>query len=756
MTRFLSLLLLLAPLLSHSQPITLRESGGNLQYKVGTGTYRWGSKVRSIGTGLALLNGKLDLDLPNVDYNLLGNRPVLGTGAAFNVPATGNATTNQLVLGSDGRLSNARTPTAHGHVSRDLFGVAGAVANGVVNDSARIMEEFAFTNEVTLKPGLTYAISRIVINPGKTLRIPRGTTLRLLPLNDQQRAFFGTEFGGVEIKGGGSLTGEGVIDGNKPARADGYGVYFANVFSGGVSVDGISIINTPHDAMRFQAVSGGVNLVNLKITGCEDRSIHGITTDDVKITALYARGGTHSVQWWGDLTHGYCKRWTITDANVGDVAGAGIWGYKGESITVQGGSAVRCGDICYDAEDTHNSSFTGVYAEDGVNSAYGIYNGCTNIEFVGVSAKQGVGKGPAVKFYAPNAAGAGINSGITFTGGNLTTQPNAPVINSDQGVVENVTFNGVRMSGAYAQILDGNRINFVNNILSTTGDLGLWLLGTTNSLVSGNSFYHIGAPIAGNEVRVTYRSSTFNGGGNRIENNHAYGFLNGCWDDANGSPMPNSGNIFRGNETGAIVQNGGYSLRRSGNYLSNGTQLEESRTELSALSLADPVYYKLLTIPASTGGTFDNSVMAVTLGGWAGIAKKRLTMGIGGRDGLSVHSVCLGDNGAAGHVAAYQQTDGSIVFYASLAPFNQITVDYQQITQSRAESSLVAVSAPTGTMVYSSVNGVNAEFMSDSRIRTLGDFEVTRPDAGLILKSPNGTRYRVTIGDNGTLTTTAL
>ena len=37
----------------------------------------------------------------------------LGTSATYNVPSTGNATTGQVVLGSDTRLSDSRTPTAH-------------------------------------------------------------------------------------------------------------------------------------------------------------------------------------------------------------------------------------------------------------------------------------------------------------------------------------------------------------------------------------------------------------------------------------------------------------------------------------------------------------------------------------------------------------------------------------------------------------------------------------------------------------------
>ena len=37
-----------------------------------------------------------------------------------------------------------------------------------------------------------------------------------------------------------------------------------------------------------------------------------------------------------------------------------------------------------------------------------------------------------------------------------------------------------------------------------------------------------------------------------------------------------------------------------------------------------------------------------------------------------------------------------------------------------------------------------------------GDIEIDDSDRGLILRSPNGTRYRVRVDDSGNLTTTAV
>lgn len=46
-------------------------------------------------------------------YTDLTNKPPLGTAAAKDVPASGNASSSQVVLGNDSRLSDSRTPTAH-------------------------------------------------------------------------------------------------------------------------------------------------------------------------------------------------------------------------------------------------------------------------------------------------------------------------------------------------------------------------------------------------------------------------------------------------------------------------------------------------------------------------------------------------------------------------------------------------------------------------------------------------------------------
>lgn len=53
-------------------------------------------------------------------YNDLTDKPTLGTAAAKDAPASGNATSSQVVLGDDTRLTDARTPTSHTHAIADV------------------------------------------------------------------------------------------------------------------------------------------------------------------------------------------------------------------------------------------------------------------------------------------------------------------------------------------------------------------------------------------------------------------------------------------------------------------------------------------------------------------------------------------------------------------------------------------------------------------------------------------------------------
>jgi hypothetical protein len=77
-----------------------------------------------------------DATFTTVDYTGLANLPTLGTAAAKDIPATGNASSTQVVYGSDTRLTDSRTPSAHAstHLSggSDPISAATATASGLV------------------------------------------------------------------------------------------------------------------------------------------------------------------------------------------------------------------------------------------------------------------------------------------------------------------------------------------------------------------------------------------------------------------------------------------------------------------------------------------------------------------------------------------------------------------------------------------------------------------------------------------------
>lgn len=89
-------------------------------------------------------------------YNDLSDQPALGTAAAKDVPASGNASSAQVVLGSDTRLSDARTPVNHTHTKSEItdFPALGTAAaknstNAVTSGSTDLVESGAVYSEVS-------------------------------------------------------------------------------------------------------------------------------------------------------------------------------------------------------------------------------------------------------------------------------------------------------------------------------------------------------------------------------------------------------------------------------------------------------------------------------------------------------------------------------------------------------------------------------------------------------------------------------
>lgn len=91
-------------------PNILIHPGSNLRYE------------RLLTTGATSGGGSSSTTTINVS-NVTG----LGTAALRDVPISGNANSSQVLLGSDTRLTNSRTPTSHTHVLADVTGAQSAL-----------------------------------------------------------------------------------------------------------------------------------------------------------------------------------------------------------------------------------------------------------------------------------------------------------------------------------------------------------------------------------------------------------------------------------------------------------------------------------------------------------------------------------------------------------------------------------------------------------------------------------------------------
>lgn len=82
----------------------------------------------NIGAGTSNFSGS---------YTDLSNKPTLGTAASKDVPTSGNASSSQVVMGNDSRLSDARTPTSHTHTKSEITdfpSLATVATSGSYND----------------------------------------------------------------------------------------------------------------------------------------------------------------------------------------------------------------------------------------------------------------------------------------------------------------------------------------------------------------------------------------------------------------------------------------------------------------------------------------------------------------------------------------------------------------------------------------------------------------------------------------------
>ena len=88
------------------------------------------------------------------DY--IKNKPTLGTAASKNVAASGNASTTEVVMGNDTRLTNARTPTSHTHGNITNSGGITATGVSIANGDALVIVDASETDKLVAKTSITF------------------------------------------------------------------------------------------------------------------------------------------------------------------------------------------------------------------------------------------------------------------------------------------------------------------------------------------------------------------------------------------------------------------------------------------------------------------------------------------------------------------------------------------------------------------------------------------------------------------------
>lgn len=84
----------------------------------------------------------------NTSDAFIKNKPTLGTASAKDVPTSGNASTTQVVMGDDTRLTNSRTPTSHTHGNIQNTGVLQQTDITIASGDKLVVTDTSDSNKV--------------------------------------------------------------------------------------------------------------------------------------------------------------------------------------------------------------------------------------------------------------------------------------------------------------------------------------------------------------------------------------------------------------------------------------------------------------------------------------------------------------------------------------------------------------------------------------------------------------------------------
>lgn len=142
----------------------------NVNGKGAKNVYRFGTTT-PIGGNSWEAGAVVELFYDGTSFFMI-NSDNLGTAAAKNVPASGDASATEVVMGNDSRLSDSRTPTSHTHTLSDIT-------------NANLKQDKTDNNLETTSKTVVGAVNELksgLTNLDVALSVPEGTGKNVLPL----------------------------------------------------------------------------------------------------------------------------------------------------------------------------------------------------------------------------------------------------------------------------------------------------------------------------------------------------------------------------------------------------------------------------------------------------------------------------------------------------------------------------------------------------------------------------------------------
>lgn len=353
------------------------------------------------------------------------------------------------------------------------------------------------------------------------------------------------------------ITGLGKLDGNRRNRNTGVGIRAFD--SDNIRIADVTISEIAEQGILL-AGCAKISIINVKVNSCgakdvdQFQAINIVTSNYVNITGCSVDGAQHGIQWWGDESKGWCKQIEINKNLVRNVKGGGIWGSKGESVSITNNSVSTCGDVGIDFESSKNSQASNNIVRNCKNYGLAVFFASKNITFFKNKIYQDTNFGHGI-----GLTGEGKSSAIIFSSNTVSVKGTSRCGLVTDGVdiatnvtIEKSTFTTTGKEGIPIRILDNDNFNVVNNpSIRGAGAVGISLEGSSNSVVSGNKVTHLGKDnnkfgVQGG-IFIYYRSTNFPAKNNIVKSNVVSGYKTGinddCWGDVN------SNNLFENNIT---------------------------------------------------------------------------------------------------------------------------------------------------------------------------------------------------------------